>query len=609
MHRSLKDAAIDLEKSGQLIRVKEAVSGHLEAAEIHRRIFDAGGPALLFEKIEGSPFMALSNLYGTFERTRYLFRDTLRKVQQLMEIKANPANALKRPLHYLPVVPHAIKALPSKSFFKPPISFGKTSINQLPLIKSWPMDGGAFVTMPQVFTLPPGEHNIMKSNIGMYRIQLTGNDYVDNEEIGLHYQLHRGIGIHHQLYNNSPHPFKCSVFVGGPPAHAFSAIMPMPENLSELTMAGLLAGRRFRYWTDPKGHTLSSDADFVITGNIQKNLKKEEGPFGDHLGYYSLTHDFPFMKVDDVYHKKDAIWHFTVVGRPPQEDSSFGYLIHEIVKDLTPQEFPGATSIHAVDAAGVHPLLLATAKDRYMPFRERVPEEILTIANRIIGSGQTSLAKFLLIAADEEDAPISAKNIPAFFHHLLERIDWRRDLHFHTKTTIDTLDYSGNGWNAGSKVIMACRGPVIRKLGSDLTNFPSHRIIHKISCPSPGVLALQVNKWNGYAESREEVNALTDFLKQQDLSQFPLIVLCDDAPFLSSQFNNFLWVTFTRANPATDLYGVGEFTQDKHWGCAGSLIIDARIKSHHAPVLEADQKISSKVDSLFKKGGSLYGFV
>lgn len=518
MHRSLKDAAIDLEKSGQLIRVKEVVSGHLEAAEIHRRIFDAGGPALLFEKIEGSPFMALSNLYGTFERTRYLFRDTLRKVQQLMEIKANPANALKRPLHYLPVVPHAIKALPSKSFFKPPISFGKTSINQLPLIKSWPMDGGAFVTMPQVFTLPPGEHNIMKSNIGMYRIQLTGNDYVENEEIGLHYQLHRGIGIHHQLYNNSPHPFKCSVFVGGPPAHAFSAIMPMPENLSELTMAGLLAGRRFRYWTDPKGHTLSSDADFVITGTIQKNLKKEEGPFGDHLGYYSLTHDFPFMKIDDVYHKKDAIWHFTVVGRPPQEDSSFGYLIHEIVKDLTPQEFPGATSIHAVDAAGVHPLLLATAKDRYMPFRERVPEEILTIANRIIGSGQTSLAKFLLIAADEEDAPISAKNIPVFFHHLLERIDWRRDLHFHTKTTIDTLDYSGNGWNAGSKVIMACRGPVIRKLGSDLTNFPSHRIIHKISCPSPGVLALQVNKWNGYAESREEVNALSDFLKQQDLS-------------------------------------------------------------------------------------------
>lgn len=609
MHRSLKDAAIDLEKSGQLIRIKEVVSGNLEAAEIHRRIFEAGGPALLFEKIEGSPFMALSNLYGTFDRTRFLFRHTLRKVQQLMEIKANPANAIKRPLQYLPVLPHALKALPSKSYFKPPICFGKTRISQLPLIKSWPMDGGAFVTMPQVFTLPPGDQHIMKSNIGMYRIQLTGNKYKEDEEIGLHYQLHRGIGIHHQMYNNSHQAFKCSVFIGGPPAHAFSAIMPMPENISELTMAGLLAGRRFRYWTDSKGHTLSSDADFVITGTIQKDIKKEEGPFGDHLGYYSLTHDFPFMKVDDVYHKKDAIWHFTVVGRPPQEDSSFGYLIHEIVKDLTPQEFPGATSIHAVDAAGVHPLLLATAKDRYMPFRERVPEEILTIANRIIGSGQTSLAKFLLIAADEDDAPISAKNIPAFFNHLLERIDWRRDLHFHTKTTIDTLDYSGNGWNAGSKLIMACRGPVIRKLGTDIPIFVGHSLIQKISCPIPGVLALQINKWNSYEDSRVEVNALIDFLKHQDLSQFPLIVLCEDAPFIASHINNYLWVTFTRANPATDIYGIGEFTKDKHWGCTGSLIIDARIKFHHAPVLEVDPKISAKVDSLFKKGGSLYGYV
>lgn len=609
MHRSLKDAAVDLEKSGQLVRIKEPVSGYLEAAEIHRRVFDAGGPALLFEKIEGSPFMALSNLYGTFERTRFLFRDTLKKVQSLMEIKANPANAIKKPLHYLPVLPHAIKALPSKSWFKPPIAFGKTSISQLPLITSWPMDGGAFVTMPQVFTLPPGDPHIMKSNIGMYRIQLNGNDYIKDEEIGLHYQLHRGIGIHHQQYNNSEHPFKCSVFVGGPPAHAFSAIMPMPENLSELTMAGLLAGRRFRYWTDAKGHTLSSDADFVITGVIQKNQKKKEGPFGDHLGYYSLTHDFPFMKVDDVYHKKDAIWHFTVVGRPPQEDSSFGYLIHEIVKDLTPQEFPGATSIHAVDAAGVHPLLLATAKDRYMPFRERVPEEILTIANRIIGSGQTSLAKFLLIAADEDDAPVTAKNIPAFFHHLLQRIDWRRDLHFHTKTTIDTLDYSGNGWNAGSKVIMACRGPVIRTLATELPSFPGHSMIHKISLPFPGVMALQSDKWTSYEKSREEAKSIEDYLKQEDCSQFPLIVICDDAPFIAEQLNNFLWITFTRANPATDIYGVREFIQDKHWGCTGPLIIDARIKKHHAPILEPDQKIVQKVDPLFKKGGSLYGIV
>ena len=283
------------------------------------------------------------------------------------------------------------------------------------------MDGGAFVTMPQVCTLPPSTSSVMKSNIGMYRIQLTGNQYETDKEIGLHYQLHRGIGIHHQLYNQCDEDFKCSIFVGGPPAHAFSAIMPMPENITEMTMAGLLAGRRFRYWRDENNHLLSSDADFVITGTIVKNMKKPEGPFGDHLGYYSLQHDFPLMKVDKVYHRKDALWHFTVVGRPLRKTQV--WLPHPPdCKDLTPQEFR-CYLYSCCRCSRVHPLLLATAKDRYMPFRERVPEEILTIANRIIGSGQTSLAKYLIIAADEADAPIKAHNIekflPTFYRALI----------------------------------------------------------------------------------------------------------------------------------------------------------------------------------------------
>ncbi len=608
MYASLQQAVRDLEKTNQLIRIKENISGYLEAAEIHRRVFEKNGPALLFEKIDNSPFQAVSNLYGTFERTNFLFRKTLPKVQGLMALKADPPRAFRKPLESMLVAPHARYALPMKSLFKPPVAFGTTTVSKLPLIHSWPMDGGAFVTMPQVFTLPPFTTSIMKSNIGMYRIQLTGNEYETDKEIGLHYQLHRGIGIHHQQYNQSDEPFKCSIFVGGPPAHAFSAIMPMPENITEMTMAGLLAGRRFRYWKDDQGHILSSDADFVITGTIQKDYKKPEGPFGDHLGYYSLKHDFPVMKVDRVYHRKDALWHFTVVGRPPQEDSSFGYLIHEIVKDLTPQEFPGATSIHAVDAAGVHPLLLATAKDRYMPFRERVPEEILTIAHRIIGSGQTSLAKYLIIAADEPDAPIHAKDISNFFSHVLSRIDWRRDLHFQTKTTIDTLDYSGSGWNAGSKLIMACRGPVVRNLSTSLPQMPSMNWVQDAKVAVPGVLALTVSKWSNYEDATGEIERFTSVFLNADLKGFPLVVLCDDASFVSQTLNNFLWVTFTRSNPATDIYGFESYVQDKHWACKGPLIIDARIKSHHAPVLEEDQKVKEKVDPYFRKGGSLYKF-
>jgi len=506
MYASLQDCVNDLEKSGQLLRIKSPLDPNLEIAEVHRRIFESGGPAILFEKVIGSPFRGLSNIYGTFERTDWLFRKTLKKVQKVTELKADPANFLKNPSRYLSTPFTALTALPTKALFSKPAMYGQTTIDQLPLIKSWPMDGGAFVTMPQVMSLPPGCKNMMQSNLGMYRIQLTGNDYKTNEEIGLHYQLHRGIGVHHKEYLKSNEPFRVSVFVGGPPSHAFSAIMPMPEGLSELTFAGMLAGRRFRYAFDDMGHAVSTDADFVITGTIDKKRQMPEGPFGDHLGYYSLTHDFPVMKVDRVYHRKDAIWHFSIVGRPPMEDSSFGYLIHKLVKALTPGEFPGLRSINAVDASGVHPLLLAVGGERYMPFRERVPEEIITIGNRILGSGQTSLAKFLFIAADDDDPKLDSDNIEYFFYHFLQRVDWTRDLHFQTKTTIDTLDYSGNGWNAGSKVLIACRGEVKRELAkeisSDLTLPKGYNDAH---VALPGILALQAPKFTSQENASEEM--------------------------------------------------------------------------------------------------------
>nr|MBP7644499.1 UbiD family decarboxylase [Saprospiraceae bacterium] len=242
MYKNLRETVIDLEKHQMLIRVKSEVDGDLEVAEIHRRIFDKKGPAILFEKVKGSPFQAVSNIYGTYERTDFLFRKTYDKIKKVIELKADPSRFLKSPLKYLGAPFTALTALPMRSYFNKPVAYGTTQISKLPLIKSWPMDGGAFVTMPQVFTMAPGVQNIMQSNLGMYRIQLSGNDYQLDEEIGLHYQIHRGIGNHHTLYNESDEPFRCSIFVGGPPAHAFSAIMPMPETITELTFAGMLAG-------------------------------------------------------------------------------------------------------------------------------------------------------------------------------------------------------------------------------------------------------------------------------------------------------------------------------------------------------------------------------
>jgi len=609
-YHSMQDVVDDLRKSKQLLTISSEVDPDLEMAEIHNRIFEAGGPAILFENVKGSPFRALSNIYGTFDRTDFLFRHTIKRVKKVIELKADPTRLLKNPLKYASAPFTALSALPMKSWGKGAVQYGQTTIDQLPLIKSWPMDGGAFVTMPQVLTLPPGEKNAMKTNLGMYRIQLDGNEYETNKEIGLHYQLHRGIGNHHTEYLKSDEEFRCSIFVGGLPSHAFSAIMPMPEEISELTFAGMLGGRRFRYKFDDQGHFLSSDADFVITGRIRKGQTKPEGPFGDHLGYYSLEHPFPVMEVDRVYHRKDAIWHFSVVGRPPMEDSSFGYLIHELVKELAGGEFPGLKELNAVDAAGVHPLLIAIGKERYMPFREKVPEEILTIANRVMGSGQTSLAKYLFIAAEEDDPSLDTHDIGRYFDHLLARVDWMRDVHFQTKTTIDTLDYSGSGWNSGSKVIIACRGERKRALAKEKpTNLSLPPFVKAAKMARPGVLALAVESWTDYQKEKMTIDNLSRQLATLNLEGIAMIVLTEDADFIGQSINNFVWVTFTRSNPSHDIYGVGTKVEFKHWGCSGPLIIDARKKSHHAPELVPDPKVSAKVDKLFAKDGELYGVI
>ncbi|MEQ1747373.1 MAG: UbiD family decarboxylase [Saprospiraceae bacterium] len=584
-YSNLREAVRDLEKHGMLLRIREETDPDLEMAEIHRQVYDRQGPAV-------------SNLSGTLPRTEFLFRHTLERVRRVVELKKDPANFFKKPGRYLSAPFTALTALPWRSPFPAPVAYATTTIDQLPQIKSWPMDGGAFITLPQVFTEDPDAPGPLNANLGMYRIQLSGNNYVPNEEIGLHYQLHRGIGVHHTKYNQRDEPFRCSIFVGGPPSHAFAAIMPMPEGLSELTFAGMLAGRRFRY-ARHDGHVLSCDADFVITGEILKQVKKMEGPFGDHLGYYSLAHDFPVMRVHRVFHRKNPLWHFTVVGRPPQEDSSFGWLIHELVAPLAPQEFPGLKELHAVDAAGVHPLLLAVAHERYMPFRERVPEEILTVANRILGSGQTSLAKFLFIAASDDDPNLDTHDIPRFFHHLLERVDWSRDLHFQTRTTIDTLDYSGSGWNAGSKVVVACRGDVRRTLKAELPENVALPPGFSEPCFClPGVLAVRAPAFLAEIPAREQAEQFCRALEPFDLSHVPLILLVDDSRFAAAALNNFLWVAFTRSNPSHDLYGVGAFAEHKHWGCRGPVVLDARKKPHHAPELVVDTAVQERVERL-----------
>src|SRR5690606_900362 len=263
---------------------------------------------------------------------------------------------------------------------------------------------------------------------------------------------------------------------------------------------------------------------------------------------------------------------------------------------------------------------------------DRRPQELLTIANHILGTNQLSLAKYLLIAAREDDPSLDVHDVAGVFRHVLERFDPARDLHFQTCTTIDTLDYTGTALNEGSKLVIAAAGPRRRELWTEVPEaFELPRPFNAFRLALPGILAVEAPAFSSYEETAREIEALDRWLREMGLgnasvaaartraaggssgagplSGLALLVLCDDAGFTAASLANFLWVTFTRSNPSHDVHGVGAFVENKHWGCRGPLIIDAREKPHHAPALEVDPEVERRVDRLGVKGASLHGFI
>ncbi len=611
-YRNLGECVRDLERRGDLVRIDRELDPDLEIGAVQRRVYRAAGPALLFTRVKGCAFPLLGNLFGTQERIRFLFRDTLEAVRRIAGLKKDPLSLLSCPLDVLRLPRHALHLVP-RMVDRGPVLGNRCSISHLPMLKSWPGDGGAFITLPQVYSESLEQPGWRHSNMGMYRVQISGGAYVPDAEVGIHYQIHRGIAAHHAEAIRLGVPLRVNVFIGGPPALTVAAVMPLPEGMPEIAFAGLLGGRRVRLVKRPDMLPIPAEADFCITGVIEPGRVLPEGPFGDHIGYYSLGHDFPVIRVEHVFHRDGAIWPFTTVGRPPQEDSEFGAFIHDLAGPLIPAVLPGVRAVHAVDAAGVHALLLAVGSERYVPYEtDRRPRELLTLANALLGQGQLSLAKYLFIAAGEDDPSLDAQDVPTMFRHILERADWRRDLHFQTCTTIDTLDYTGTGLNQGSKVVITVAGRSVRALPAAVPSgleFPEGFGEPRVCLP--GIVAVKGPGCRNFGEcAASDMAAFCSFYDERDaISSFPMIIIVDDSDFTARTVENFLWVAFTRSNPAADLYGIGAFLRDKHWGCRGSLVIDARIKPHHAPPLENDPEIERRVDQLGAPGGPLHGII
>ncbi|MBQ7608966.1 MAG: UbiD family decarboxylase [Desulfovibrionaceae bacterium] len=610
---SLARCVKDLEQAGQLRRIEVELDPYLEIAAVQRRVFAAKGPALLFTNVRGTPFPMVANLFGTMDRLYYIFRNEIPLIRRFLDQAGGIASFFEHPFKNVRnIVSMAGRLLTmgtrSMRARSAPVLANTCTKADLPHLVSWPLDGGAFITLPLVYSEDPASPGLSSSNLGMYRIQLSGNKHTESE-MGVHYQIHRGLGVHHAHALARGIPLPVTVYVGGPPALTIAAVMPLPEGISELRFAGLLGGQGVSLTkTSDAGLPILCDADFCIQG-VLGPVVKPEGPFGDHVGYYSLQHDFPVLSVRKITHRTNAIWPFTTVGRPPQEDSVLGAFIHELTAPFVSRVFPGIRAVHAVDAAGVHPLLLALADDRYTPYAAtRKPRELLTQALHLLGNTQTALAKYLLIAA-REDVSLSVADVPGFLRHVLERTDFSTDLHFLAAMPGDTLDYTGTDLNEGSKLIWAVAGEKRRTLGSEYLDLPALPRIPRAALAGQGILVLEGPLHNcPRGEQDPELFVLCDMLAEwEGASQFPLVVLVDNLARATASFENFLWITFTRSDPACDCYGGRECVRAKKWSCQAPLLIDARKKAFHPAPLVEDSVTTEHINQLAGPGGPLAG--
>ncbi|HMV41141.1 MAG TPA: UbiD family decarboxylase [Leptospiraceae bacterium] len=578
---STREFIDQLKKEKELLVINDPVNPDLEIAEIQRRVVAKRGPAILFTNVIGSKFSVATNLYGSARRIHIAFGsrpvDLIRKIAETAQgiMPPTPKKIWEARGLAFEALKVGLKKESSPRVLESSIS--PVDIMQVPALRSWPMDGGRFITLPLVYTESPVNG---KGNLGMYRIQ-----FHDNNTTGMHIQIHRGGGFHYFEAEERNLSLPCHIYVGGPPAMTLAAVAPMPEELSELIIASLLLGERLKITRDKKVSPLPivSDSDFVFIGAIPPKVRMPEGPFGDHYGYYALKHDYPIMKVHSLYHRKDAIWPATVVGRPPQEDHFIAEFLQDLLSPMFPLVMPKVVSVWAYEESGVHSLAATVVKERYH-------KEAFTAALRILGEGHLSLTKCLLVTNEN----ISLKDFRNTFITILERIDLRTDVHILSNISQDTLDYTGPKVNSGSKMILLGIGDKKNELVPNFTGKLKNKSFHSPTVYCPGVLVVSGPKY------KRGDKALEALLKETSIRDFLFVFLVDDAKDTCRSDHDFIWNIFTRFEPAGDVTGKYDVIRN-HIAYTNPIVIDCRLKDWYPPVLVPDPSIVARVDERFGK--------
>ena len=581
MHSNLRSFLDQLGRANELVHVEAEVDPYLELAEIHRRVIERGGPALLFKRVKGSRYPVTTNLFGTQKRIERAFGS---KPEALVrEVVAVAENLLPpRPAKLWQHRSLALEALKlgTRRTTRAPVTQvldEPARLDELPILTTWQEDGGAFITLPLVYTEHPATH---KHNLGMYRMQRF-----DARTTGLHWQIHKGGGFHYHEAERLGEPLPVTVFLGGAPALILSAIAPLPEDVPELVLASVLAGEKIKVTKNPLhdfSHRLVAEAEFALVGKVPPHERRPEGPFGDHYGYYSLQHDYPVFHVEAVFHRRDAIYPATVVGKPRQEDFFIGDYLQQLLAPLFPLVMPSVRDLWSYGETGFHSLAAAVVRERY-------GREALVSGFRILGEGQLSLTKFLILT----DTPQDLRDFKALFEHVLARVRWESDLFIFSNVSMDTLDYTSGVINQGSKAVILGLGDAVRDLPREFRGeLPRDVTRAEVFCG--GCLVVEGSKFEKDAEQASRL------ARDKAFAGWPLVILHDDASVARS-VPDFLWATWTRFEPASDIHAADVEIRRHHLSYRAPVVIDARMKPGYPDELIVRPDIAELVDRRWRE--------
>jgi UbiD family decarboxylase len=571
-----------LRRDGDLAVVEAEVDPRLEAAEVHRRVIAAGGPALLFTRVRGADLPLATNLFGTARRAELAFGKRpgrlVRRLAHLAETLMPPTAA--KLWGARDVAAETLRIGLAKRGDGPvtEVVTDDVRLDRLPVLTCWPEDGGPFVTLPLVYTEHPDAPG--RSNLGVYRLHVH-----DERTTGMHWQIGKGGGFHYAAAEARGESLPVTVFLGGPPALVLAAIAPLPENVPELMLASLLAGRRLERCPGPGAHPLVASAEIALVGHVPPKERQPEGPFGDHYGYYSLRHDYPVFRVERLCRRRDAIYPATVVGKPRQEDFFIGDLLQELLAPLFPLVMPGVVDLWSYGETGYHSLAAAVVKERYK-------REAMASAFRILGEGQLSLTKFLLVT----DRRVDLRDFRATLEHLLARTNPETDLYVFSNLSMDTLDYTGPTVNEGSKGVWLGLGDPVRELPREfrpVVPLPSAVTDVRVFCG--GCLVV------GGPPAGDDPGAAARIAAHPAFRGWPLLVLTDEPARAAASPANFLWTTFTRFEPAADVHAAATRVVRHHVVHEPPVLIDARTKPSFPREVSCDADTAALVSRRWKE--------